>query len=264
MDNLPTLNSAQFADIQNLSGPLHALFQVIEGQSPPQLNECFAAKGTLHIRDRSLTSYIRQLSSVPAFTLMHTFRQADHPDRRQARFYDWPRLLQAEQPPLLVHARQSARLHNPHYNLQCVYPPYTPVSINSIISDDIYVYNGHDLLPTHITNLDMVHHYGLPILQYDQPVTIIMPNGTLHYSTLYTQLSSLVGKAVILSYPHTLLTWTALGNQNILIECTLTRLKLSTAEGTTLLRLPTETSTHTPFHASDILSLKKKKSALKP
>jgi hypothetical protein len=255
MDNLTTLTSVQFADIQNLNGPLHALLQVIEGQYPPQLNEFFEAKGTLHIRDRSLASYIRQLSSVHAFTRMHTFRQADHPDRRQARFYDWPRLLQAEQPPLLMSARQSARLHNLHYNLQCVYPPYTPVSRNSIISDDIYVYNGHNLLPTHITNLDMVHHYGLPILQYDQPVTIIMPNGTLHYSTSYTQLSFLVGKAVILTYPHTLLTWTALCNQNILIDCNSERLKLSTADGTTLLQLPTETSNHTPFHASDILSL---------
>jgi hypothetical protein len=121
-DNLMTLTSSQYANIRHLRGPMHALFQIIEGHDSTQLNGG-SVTGTLHIKDRSLTTYIQQLSSVQAFTSMHTFRKADHPDRRQARYYDWYRLLQAERPMQSAQIRQSPRLRDPHANFHYEYPP---------------------------------------------------------------------------------------------------------------------------------------------
>jgi hypothetical protein len=87
IDNLKSLTVAQFAQIQHLHGPLQALLQLIEGDTILPL-QGQSTVGSLHIDNRTLTSYIRQLSLVHAFTSMHVFRQAEHPDRRKARYYD--------------------------------------------------------------------------------------------------------------------------------------------------------------------------------
>jgi hypothetical protein len=135
-----------------------------------------------------------------------------------------------------------------------VHPLYTPITSDSITSEDIYSYDGLSIIPTHITNPDTVYKYGLQTFLYDQPVTIIMPNGTLHYSTSYTLLNSWSGHAVILPYPHTLITWTALCAQDVSVECNSQRLKLNTSEGIPILRIPSDTPIDTPISIADFIS----------
>ena len=90
---------------------------------------------------------------------MYVFRQADHPNRRKARYYDWPRILEAERP-AQTHNRQSARIRT-LLPTPVVHPIYTPITRDSITSEDIYMYDGLIISPTHITNSDTVQHYGL-------------------------------------------------------------------------------------------------------
>jgi hypothetical protein len=54
--------------------------QLIEGDSLPLQGH--ATVGSLHIDNRTLTAYIRQLSLVYAFTSMHVFRQTTPTEER--------------------------------------------------------------------------------------------------------------------------------------------------------------------------------------
>ena len=79
--NLISLSDAQYKSISTLTGPLHTLWEIVEGTNNIPLH------GTLLIHDMSFNSFLHQLGGVQEFVDSSVFRHAHHPDRRQPTYF---------------------------------------------------------------------------------------------------------------------------------------------------------------------------------
>ena len=254
--NLDTLSASQYASLSTLSGPLHALWEIVEGTNDPPL--C----GSLLIHDMSLLSFIHQLGGVQEFVDSSAFRQAHHPDRRHPSHFHWPRLIQTAQqdhkdrhsPPSGV--RRSSRLRPAGHSSQ---PSESSAFMNNTLSSPLSPHIAISL-PNHdvLTSLEIYKHMGtsppqpinvvtgatatklrLTVHSYQRDVTVVLYDGTLHHPTTYVLLGDTLGEAAILPIPFAMLTWTAICQTDVSIHRSDTLVTINDSTGNTIARLPT-------------------------
>ena len=249
--NLASMTHEQYLLLRHSSGPLHTLFLLVEGDNPPIMY------GSILIHDMSLSAYIHQLSGVPEFTRVNVFRMAHHPERRHPRYYDWHGFIAharaAHTANVLpdVTLRRSARLSTSHNLLLGLTSDdsSTPTAVrlpgenltpqDYLVSLSIFKHHGMSRSQVAITNEATVNRLLLPTHTYTSPVTIVMPDGSIHYPSHYAILGNMIGEAAILPISHSLIPWDCICVHDYEIHQNSRRLKILRPDGTTLLRIPT-------------------------
>ena len=267
--NFDTLTASQYASLSTLSGPLYALWEIVEGTTEPPMH------GSLLIHDMSLSSFMHQLGGVQEFVDSSAFRRAHHPDRRHSTHFHWPRLIQAAQQ---AHkdryapspdVRRSSRLRLPGPSSTYHAPTSMTNTSTSVHSNTITVsLPHHDVLtsleiykhmgtsppqPISVVNSDTAQTLHLPVHKYHNTVTVILHDGTLHHPTTYVLLGDIIGEAAILPIPFALLTWTALCQSDVFIHRNDKCVTINDSADNTIARLPGTAPLYALVHIPTLL-----------
>jgi hypothetical protein len=273
---LESLTHTQYRNLGNLTGSLHTLFCLVNGDSNPVL--C----GTILTHDMSYSAYLHQLGGVEEFVHASVFRHAHHPDRRDPGFFSWPTIITKARDNFRDKhypadpVRRSSRLkaHDLRSSFFALSLPDSdnlapsfcipallnvravPALTDSLTSWDVYKHMPqHSPASIHVINAEHARDLGLTPLAYSLTVTVVLHDGSIHHPTHFVLLGDLLGEAAIIHIPYAILTWKAVCTSDASIHYNDHTTHIYSPAGELLRSLPSRSEHHTPIDLADLSAI---------